>query len=62
MDREDRIKHMFYDWDKERKVILDIQKCQRNWDHDKWFKINKELIITMINCSALCLHGNSFKR
>jgi len=43
MDREDRIKHMFYDWDKERKVILDIQKCQRNWDHDKWFKINKEL-------------------
>jgi len=43
VDREDRIKHMFYDWDKERKVILDIQKCQRNWDHDKWFKINKEL-------------------
>jgi len=43
MDREDRIKHMFYDWDNERKIMLDIQKCQRNWDHDKWFKINKEL-------------------
>ncbi len=43
MDREDRIKHMFYDWDNERKIMLDIQKCQRNWDHDKWFKVNKEL-------------------
>ena len=43
MDREDRIKHMFYDWDGERKTMLDIQKCQRNWDHDKWFTINEQL-------------------
>jgi len=43
MDREDQIKHMFYDWDGERKVMLDIQKCQRNWDHDKWFKIHEQL-------------------
>jgi len=49
MDREDRIKHMFYDWDNERKIMLDIQKCQRNWDHDKWFKVNKELRKEVIN-------------
>ena len=43
MDREDQIKHMFYDWDNERKVMLDIQKCQRNWDHNKWYKIHEQL-------------------
>jgi len=43
MDREDQVKHMFYDWDNERKVMLDIQKCQRNWDYGKWFKIHKQL-------------------
>ena len=49
MDREDRIKHMFYDWDGERKTMLDIQKCQRNWDHDKWFEIEEELRTQIIN-------------
>ena len=36
MDIEDKIKHMFYDWDGERKILNKIQKCQRNWDYDKW--------------------------
>ena len=27
---------MFYDWDGERKILNKIQKCQRNWDYDKW--------------------------
>jgi hypothetical protein len=40
---------MFYDWDGERKTMLDIQKCQRNWDHDKWFEIEEELRTQMIN-------------
>ena len=36
---EDRIKKimgMFYDWDKEREVLNNIQKCQRNWDYSKF--------------------------
>ncbi len=49
MDREDKIKHMFYDWDSERKTMLKIQKCQRNWDHDKWFTINEELRTQIVN-------------
>lgn len=49
MDREDKIKHMFYDWDSERKTMLKIQKCQRNWDHKKWFKINEELRTQIVN-------------
>ena len=49
IDTEDDIKHMFYDWDGERKIMLDIQKCQRNWDHDKWFEIEEELRTQMIN-------------
>ena len=49
MDREDKIKHMFYDWDSERKTMLKIQKCQRNWDHDKWFLMNEELRTQIVN-------------
>ena len=36
---EDKIRKiigMFYDWDKERKVLNNIQKCQRNWDYSKF--------------------------
>ena len=36
---EDRIRKiigMFYDWDKEREVLNNIQKCQRNWDYSKF--------------------------
>ena len=36
MDYEEVIKKMFYDWDNERKILNKIQKCQRNWDYDKW--------------------------
>jgi hypothetical protein len=31
---------MYYDWDKEREVLNNIQKCQRNWDYSK-FNISK---------------------
>ena len=36
MDNEDRIKHMFYEWDEEKRLIEKIQKCQRNYDHKRW--------------------------
>lgn len=38
-ERARKIMGMFYDWDKERKVLSKIQKCQRNWDYSK-FNIN----------------------
>ena len=31
MNREERIKRMFYGWDEEKDIIREIQKCQRNW-------------------------------
>lgn len=30
------IKKMFYDWDQERQILLNMQKCQRNWDYEKF--------------------------
>ena len=30
------IKRMFYDWDQERQILLNMQKCQRNWDYEKF--------------------------
>lgn len=36
MDIEDNIRYMFYDWDNERKVMLQMQKCQRNYDYSRW--------------------------
>ena len=33
MNREERIKHMFYGWDEEKEILREIQQCQRNWDH-----------------------------
>ena len=33
--RQDIIKHMFYEWDNEIKIMQKIQKCQRVWDHSK---------------------------
>ena len=35
-DRIRKIMGMFYDWDKEREVLSNIQKCQRNWDYSKF--------------------------
>ena len=47
MDYEDIIKNMFYDWDNERKILNKIQKCQRNWDYDKWN--NREISPVMLD-------------
>lgn len=42
VNRETRIKKMFYNWDNEITIIQNMQKCQRNWDYTK--SIHKELI------------------
>ena len=42
MDKQTKIKHMFYDWDDEMAIMRKIQKCQRVWDHSK--QIYPELI------------------
>ena len=39
---------MYYDFDKEREVLSKIQKCQRNWDYDK-FEIALPEYQTMVN-------------
>ena len=39
---------MYYDFDKEREVLSKIQKCQRNWDYDK-FEIELPEYQTMVN-------------
>ena len=38
MNREERIKQTFYDWDDEMDVLRDMQKCQRNWDYERTTK------------------------
>ena len=49
-DKEERkIMKMFYDWDNERKVMLEMQKCQRNWDYDKFDALHPELIKQAVN-------------
>ena len=49
-DQEERkIMKMFYDWDTERKVMLDMQKCQRNWDYKKFDDLHPELIKQAVN-------------
>ena len=30
MNREERIKRMYYGWDEEKEIIRELQKCQRN--------------------------------
>ena len=42
MNREERIKRMYYGWDEEKEIILELQKCQRNWDYSK--TIHQEII------------------
>ena len=32
MNREERIKHMFYGWHEEKEIKREKQQCQRNWD------------------------------
>ena len=48
-DVETKIMHMFYDWDNERKVMLDMQRCQRNWDYEKWARLHTELKTQIVN-------------
>ena len=42
MNREERIKRMYYGWDEEKEIIRELQKCQRNWDYSK--TIHQEII------------------
>ena len=39
-DPRTKIMNMFYDWTKEHDIMLQIQKCQRNWDYEKFDIIN----------------------
>jgi len=48
MDIEDKIKNMFYDWDAEKTTLLQMQKCQRNWDYEKFDSGNQPLLKEMI--------------
>jgi len=32
MEHENRIKHTLYGWDDEKRIMLKMQQCQRNWD------------------------------
>lgn len=48
-DKRTETMDMFYDWTKERDIMYKIQKCQRNWDYEKFDKIQpvtKNEIIT----------------
>ena len=42
MNREERIKHMFYGWDEEKEILREIQQCQRNWDHS--YEMHQEVV------------------
>jgi len=44
MDIEDKIKNMFYDWDNEKTIFQQMQKCQRNWDYEK-FDVEKKPVL-----------------
>ena len=46
---EKKVMHMFYDWDTERDVMLNMQKCQRNWDYEKWKKLDPRLVDEIVN-------------
>ena len=39
---EDGIRKMFYNWDEERQNLIQMQKCQRNWDY-KRFDMSKSI-------------------
>ena len=47
---EDKIRKLmglYYDWDSEREILNNIQKCQRNWDYSKFNiknQVHKEMI------------------
>lgn len=42
INRETKIKRMFYNWDHEMEIIRNMQKCQRNWDYSR--EVHPEVI------------------
>jgi nitroreductase len=42
LDRETKVKRVFYNWDSEMALVRNMQKCQRNWDYSR--SIRKEMI------------------
>ena len=52
MSKEENIKkhiNMYYDFDKEREVLSKIQKCQRNWDYDKFEMLCLNIKLWLMN-------------
>jgi nitroreductase len=42
VENETRIKHILYGWDEERRIMEQMQQCQRNWNLD--FEVPKEAV------------------
>ena len=49
IDKSTKIMHMHYDWDNERKTLQKMQGCQRNYDYEKWKKLQPMLVDDIIN-------------
>ena len=47
-DHRTKILNMFYDWSAEHDIMLKIQRCQRNWDYEKWNNLNPKTRDEMI--------------
>ena len=58
MDIEDKIKNMFYDWDSEKTILRQMQKCQRNWDYEK-FDVEKKPVLKEMIKELLWVATNS---
>ena len=48
-DAGTKIMHMHYDWDNERKILQKMQGCQRNYDYEKWKKLQPLLVDDIVN-------------
>ena len=49
VDNSTKIMHMHYDWDNERKILQKMQGCQRNYDYEKWKKLQPLLVDDIVN-------------
>ncbi len=49
IDKSTKIMHMHYDWDNERKTLQKMQGCQRNYDYEKWKKLQPMLVDDIVN-------------
>ena len=49
VDKGTKIMHMHYDWDNERKILQKMQGCQRNYDYEKWKKLQPLLVDDIVN-------------